>query len=65
MNEQAIRVSLPGTTLGFLRRVRRALESILPKILIIKEVLSLGISCPGIEFSSIPIYCCSQEQVES
>jgi len=46
MNEQAIRVSFPGTTLGFLHRVWRALESILHKIQIIKALLSLETELP-------------------
>jgi len=46
MNQQAIRVSVPGTTLGFLHRVWRALESLLPKIQIIKVVLSLETELP-------------------
>jgi hypothetical protein len=61
MNKQAIGVSLPRKKLGFLHRVRRALESILPKIEIIKEVLPLGISCPDIQLTSMSIYCCSQK----
>jgi hypothetical protein len=41
MKEETIRVSFPGTTLGFLHRVRRALESILPKIQIIKYAIKV------------------------
>jgi hypothetical protein len=46
VDEQAVRISFPGTNQSFLHRVRSVLESILPKIHIINVDLSLGIKLP-------------------